>query len=143
MQSLRAAQIHDSDEPTGESPAVSRQAKRYAHSERPADTTRVNVVKDSSSPSKTGGIGNIAGNTVSAGSSPSARRHQDILASPSWRRAGFVHQHGQAEDPFTTSSIASQTAVQQGQFTALYNAAYYADLGVSLSRRRQFSTSRG
>ncbi|MCJ1298177.1 hypothetical protein MMC08_000966 [Hypocenomyce scalaris] len=114
MQSLRAAQIHDSDEPTGESPAVSRQAKRYAHSERPADTTRVNVVKDSSSPSKTGGIGNIAGNTVSAGSSPSARRHQDILASPSWRRAGFVHQHGQAEDPFTTSSIASQTAVQQG-----------------------------
>lgn len=117
MRSLRTAQNHDSDELTVESPVLSRQAKRSAQSDRLADTTRVTFVKDSPSPTKTGSVGvTTIVTTVSAGSSPSVRRYQDILGSPSWRRDTFVRQHGQAEDPFTTANIAPESGARKGQF---------------------------
>ena len=115
MRSYRAAQINDSNEPTVESPVASRQTKRSAQSDRPADTTHVTFAKASPSPTKPGSGGNTAFITVSAGSSPSVRRYQHILESPSWRRETFVRQHGQAEDPFTTSGNALKSAVKQGQ----------------------------
>lgn len=114
---MRATQIHDSDDLAVGSPVLSRQAKRSAQSDRLADTTRVAFVKDSPSPTKTGSVGvTTIVTTVSAGPSPSARRYQDILGSPSWRRDTFVRQHGQAEDPFTTASVAPKSGARKGQF---------------------------
>ena len=123
MRSFKSVQVHDSDEPTVESPVVSRQAKRPAQTDRLADTTHVTFAKESPSPTKTGSVGNTAFTTVSAGSSPSVRRYQHILESPSWRRETFVRQHGQAEDPFTTSGNAPKSAAKQGRFKVSLTAA--------------------
>lgn len=117
MRSLRAARIHDSDEPTVESPVLSRQAKRSAQPDRVADTTHVTFANKSRSPTKTGSVGTTAIVTLSAGSSPSGvTRYQNILGSPSWRRETFVRQHSQAEDPFTTAGAAPKSAGRKGQF---------------------------
>ena len=99
-----------------ESPIVSRQAKRSAQSDLPADTAPVTFAKGSPSPTKTGSARHPAFNTVSAGSSPSDRRYKNILKSPSWRHPAFVHLNGQAEDPFTTSNDAPKSTAQQGRF---------------------------
>ena len=105
---LVAAQLDDVTKVSGESSGNAEPSKIYAQSESRATASHSDHI-DPYSPSQAGGVGKYRQSNTSASSSPTARRFQTIIESPSWRRGDFVQQYSHRnDDPFLIQGHISQ-----------------------------------
>ncbi|MCJ1486563.1 hypothetical protein MMC06_006741 [Schaereria dolodes] len=98
---LASAQFDDVSQIAGKSSGIAGSAKRYSHTETHIDVSHGGH-PDPYSPSQAGGNGRYRQKNTSTNSPPIARRYENTVESPSWRRIGFVQQSNQGEDPFVS-----------------------------------------
>lgn len=102
--SLKAAVLDDSIQFISISPAGARETQSSLVSDRRDTSIRTNALALASPSSSNDMARHGAGYTPSNNSSPTARRHQEIMESPSWRRGeGFVRQSARVDDPFVSN----------------------------------------
>lgn len=99
-----AAALDQSIQYISMSPRGAREAQSSAQADRRNNSIRTNALLLSSPSSSNGMAGRGAPLTASDKSSPTTSRHQEIMASPSWRRGeAFVRQSAGVDDPFISN----------------------------------------